>query len=169
MRNLINGGGPVPVHNDIIKQIWTVLNTYDIKAVWNWIPRNLNNEADSASKALSMKDLYIRRDVYEIVIASAPDYIRHGGMVYVPDFNRIASAIEYLMNVRAAAVLVLPVWPARTWWVYVVDYGRKVIDLPPAEYTLEPTWSRHPMCVKRPTWSMTAGLFYFRNVLGSKE
>ena len=49
--NLTKGGGVVDELNDEIKRWWTLCDSHNIQATYEWVPREQNEEADKLSKA----------------------------------------------------------------------------------------------------------------------
>ena len=155
IRNLIKGGGPKSDLCQLVKRVWKQLNHLKVTPIWNWIPREKNKVADRLSKALATRAV-VRPDILRLVREASPV-----PSVLIPSFNDIGASIDNLRMTKAAATVILPYWPSRTWWVVAQETGHVLMNLPTAEETLAPMWQHHPISIHRPKWRMLAMTFDF--------
>lgn len=65
--NLNKGGGPKPDLSAVVKDIWLECLRLNIDAVADWVPRSLNERADSLSHFIDRADWSLRSDVFNAV------------------------------------------------------------------------------------------------------
>jgi hypothetical protein len=122
--NLTNGGGPVPALNDEIKRFKTLCFGLKIEASFEWIPREVNVEADELSKANEFKHSleFILPSHYALAMQFA-NY--HGLSAFeAPSFNSIDFRIRSIISDRSRVCMIIPEWHAQAWWPDVMRRDR---------------------------------------------
>ena len=160
--DLQKGGSKRPHLTRLCKMVDDVYaNQLNIRnKLWGWVERTNNTRADRNSKALTagLTNLTVHPDVMKRLIAR---WHLESRDVWAPNFGQIGQSVLLAMKSRKRVSFVLPHWPARPWWPQILEHARDSITLPPASFTLVPTWHRHPYHVHRPSWHMLAVLFDF--------
>lgn len=130
--------------------------------LWGWVERKHNTRADANSKALTagLTSLTVHPDIIKAITHRWHMTI---GDVWAPNFGQIGQSILLALKERKRVAFVIPKWQGRPWWPQVLEHARDSFSLPPAAYTLAPTWHTHPLHIHRPQWHMLAALFDFAN------
>jgi hypothetical protein len=117
VRNILKGGGPVPLLCALTKQLWQLCAHFSIQLVPRWQRRNepMMQRADILSKVGTEWAL---RESYVATTTSA-----HSLPVLMPDLAQVDKVINALINRRQAHVLILPRWEGKSWWQLVLSHA----------------------------------------------
>jgi hypothetical protein len=115
VRNLIKGGGSKEGLNQLVKQWWIWCKRNEVTPLYEWIPREENQEADRLSKE-SAAAMVVKPQVLEWVKA----WMAEKGEFYVggkelsrvrvvaPRFNRIETRMDEMQRARLPGVIIVP-------------------------------------------------------------
>jgi hypothetical protein len=117
VRNILKGGGPVPLLCELVKQIWKICEKFSIQLVPRWQRRNetMMQRADVLSKVGTE---WVLREAY--VATTSATYALP---VLMPDLAQADKAINALVARRRSQVLILPRWEAKSWWQMVLSHA----------------------------------------------
>lgn len=123
LRNLINGGGPVPNLTEAVKEWTRFCEREGIQPVYDWVPRAANWRADKASKLFHAQHTFrseaVEKRVRDELQALVGDAWRgrHNhwlGRVplFTPMFHQVDARVEMIRATLEEAIIVVPQWPA---------------------------------------------------------
>jgi hypothetical protein len=150
VRNILKGGGPVPLLCALTKQLWNICERFAIQLIPRWQRRNepMMQRADVLSKVGTEWAL---RKSYVASTSAA-----HSLPVLMPDLAQADKAIRALIARRRSHALVLPRWEGKSWWQLVVSYAT-VHDIP----ALEMAQVVEPNMYGWPRWDFVLAIFHF--------
>lgn len=150
VRNILKGGGPVPLLCALVKQLWQICELYSITLVPRWQRRNeiMMQRADVLSKVGTEWAL---RASYTISIHTA-----YSLPVLMPDLAQAEKAIIALITRRRSHVLILPRWEGKSWWQLVLAHATvQDITVDEMVQVVEPNMYGWPR------WSFVLAVFRF--------
>ena len=117
VRNILKGGGPVPLLCDLTKQLWQICQRFSIQLSPRWQRRNepLMQRADVLSKVgteWALRESYVTTTTME-----------HSLPVFMPDLAQADKVIRALIIRRQAHTHILPRWEGKSWWQLVMAHA----------------------------------------------
>ena len=150
VRNILKGGGPVPLLCSLVKQLWQLCDTLAIQLVPRWQRRSVTmmQRADVLSKVGT--EWALREDFRADTIRA------HGLPVELPDLARAEPTITALIHRKKSGVLLLPRWEGKAWWQLVLNHATiSHIDRTAMPMTV------HPNMYGWPRWDFVVAVFRF--------
>jgi len=150
VRNILKGGGPVPLLCSLVKQLWQLCDTLAIQMVPRWQRRSVTmmQRADVLSKVGT--EWVLRADFLANTMRA------HGLPVELPDLARAEPTIAALIKRRKSGVLLLPRWEGKAWWQLVLNHATiSHIDRTAMPMTV------HPNMYGWPRWDFVVAVFRF--------
>ena len=117
VRNILKGGGPVPLLCALTKQLWSICTVFSIQLVPRWQRRNepMMQRADVLSKVGTEWKL---RTTFVTTTTMA-----HSLPVLMPDLAQADKVINALITRRQDHTLILPRWEGKSWWQLVLAHA----------------------------------------------
>ena len=120
LRNLINGGGPVPNLTAAVVEWTQFCERYRVEPVYDWVPRAANWRADKASKLdsqqhslLSGAEERIRKELSRrSPSATRTNPWRNRAPMFTPMFHQVDARVEMIRAMLSEAIIIVPEWPA---------------------------------------------------------
>ena len=153
IRNLINGGGPIELHNEMVREWWEWTRKHKIRPTYQWIPREENTEADKLSK-IAAEALSITPHVMQTV----RDWLEREGhpswhcvewlrtRVQAPVFDHIGVRVGEMLSARGPVCIIVPSnFHGQTWWPRMEQMSAARLALGRVEDVVEgrPEYARH--------------------------
>lgn len=158
VRNLINGGGPVPELCLEVKLWWAWCEERKLQPQYVWIRREENKEADRLSKADGRK-WTVRPEVKQMLT-------KHWALSDVefsaPEFGAVGFVLKLTQRDRRRVGMVFPGWPAQSWWPEIHRYARQVLELGDTTQIYERVSVEKRIGSGEPSWRVFAALLDFR-------
>jgi hypothetical protein len=150
VRNILKGGGPVPLLCALTKQLWHICTRFSIQLVPRWQRRNepMMQRADVLSKVGTE---WVLRQAFITATTAA-----HSLPVIMPDLAQAGKAIEALVNRNQSHVLVLPRWEGKSWWQLVMSHAT-VHDI----LAQDMAQVVEPNMYQWPRWDFVLAVFHF--------
>ena len=154
VRNIMKGGGPVPLLCYLVKELWQLCRSLSIQLLPRWQRRNVTmmQRADDLSKVGT--EWRVRESFRHATEAE------HQLPMLMPDLARAEPAITAVIRREESLTLILPRWEGKSWWQLVLSHA-VVVDLPASEMpqVVEPNIHGFPrwdfvVAVFRPPYSM---------------
>ena len=98
----------------MVKRITQLCVRMDLRLFPEWIPRKENAEADFYSKLFSARWRLQPSVLRELNKAL-------GVSVSLPEYNTIRNFIKRVVAAGATAAVVVPKWPAQSWWAFLSE------------------------------------------------
>jgi hypothetical protein len=110
VRNLINGGGPVPELVVLIQELWLICEEYGthLLPIWQRRSESMMQRVDVLSKENTFWDIH---DTFRVFIQQST-----GLEVWAPDLARCGPVIGAIVARQTHIMLALPRWEAKSWW-----------------------------------------------------
>jgi hypothetical protein len=148
LRNLINGGGPVPMLSEAVKEWTRFCEREQVDATYEWVERAKNWRADQASK-LFYEQHRLRKPAQEASIRAAMAAVpavnwrgevgrnnwRGQAAVFTPLFHHVDARVEMIRSQLEEAIVVVPRWPAggrSDWYRRLLEHSIARTQLGPA-------------------------------------
>jgi hypothetical protein len=148
---LTKGSSPVQELQDLVKQIYHLLQKHDLRPVYAWVPRSENQHADRLSKRWCQSWRLTQESVarVEATWPSVP--------ISCVRFNTIGNALlESAQSEQGSMVLIVPHWPSQCWWPLLVERAVETALLGKASDVFEASWKEDRIGVGIPRWSIYA-------------
>ncbi|MGA9040188.1 MAG: reverse transcriptase domain-containing protein [Terriglobales bacterium] len=78
-----------------------------------------------------------------------------------PPFNLVGRVIGKIIQERATAIVILPLWKAQWWWPIVVEKSHELLPLPHAQDLFFPRSQLNRACIFAPPFAVAAAYFCF--------
>ncbi len=138
IRNLIKGGGSVSELNEEIKTWYQFCVNHKIEATYEWIRRELNQDADAASKQVATNHAlfdHVHSRITEWIaemqlfnITKTNEYKRQTNVpIHSPMFDKVQLRLTSILQGWGHSVIVVPNWVSQAWWITMKEY--KVTEL----------------------------------------
>lgn len=149
--NLQKGGGGKGDLCEHVRQIWKLAHDLDSHLTPQWLRRTEPGMVWADAKSKCSPSWTLKPEVQARLTAS------FAATVVVPEFNQIQNFLigSQLNHSLRTTALVLPVWPACSWWTTVNQLGASFHKLPHHEHLFQPA----PCAVPRPNWSFVLATF----------
>jgi hypothetical protein len=160
IRNLIKGGGPVDNLNEEIKLWFEFCVHNNIEATYEWIKRDLNQDADTASKQSAKNHA-----LFETVHAKIANWIQNMTLmnitssnenkqqtnvpIHTPIFDKISLRLTAIVQGWGYAVIVVPLWYSQAWWITLKQHHVAQLDLGTLKQVYKESF-------RSPEWRMAA-------------
>jgi hypothetical protein len=163
VRNLIKGGGSKEDLCKLVKNWWIFCTTNNVKALYQWIPRESNSRADELSKVASTNLPVNEKTLAKIAKHFGAFSTEFAGIQthktrYIlcnPDFNSISHTIRLSREYRKNIILVHPNWASQAWRTEIHNHAQMTIELGTVqEACFQPA-------KPTPNWKIQASLLIF--------
>lgn len=158
VRNLINGGGPVPELCAEVKEWWSWCEKRGLEVQYVWVKREENKEADRLSKADGRK--WILRP--EVKTTLSKSWQLSDLEFSAPEFGAVGFVLKLAQRDRRRIAIVYPGWPAQSWWPEIHKHARQVIELGSTAHVYEAVPVEKRIGAGEPAWRVFAALLDFR-------
>jgi hypothetical protein len=145
LRNLIKGGGPVPILNEAVKEWARFCEKEKVEATYEWVERAKNWRADQASKLHYEQHQFCRpaqeekiRECMKALPATnwrgeaGNNHWRGKVPIFTPMFHHVDARVEMIRSQLEEAVIVVPRWPAggrSDWYRRVTEHSIARVEL----------------------------------------
>jgi hypothetical protein len=148
---LTKGSSPVQQLQDLVKEIYHLLQKHQIGPVYAWIPRAENVHADRLSKRWCQSWKLTYRSLARVA-ATWP-----GVPVRCDRFNTIGNILVQSRHSRKGTViLIVPHWPSQCWWPLLTERAIQTAFLGKASDVFEASWAQDRIGVGVPCWPIFA-------------
>ena len=150
VRNIMKGGGPVPLLCDLTKQLWLICQHFSIQLAPRWQRRSesMMQRADVLSKVgteWALRASYVTTTTAEFALP-----------VLMPDLAQVEKVIRALITRQQAHTLILPRWEGKSWWQLVQAHATtRDIPAQSMEHVVEPNMYGWPR------WDFVLAIFRF--------
>lgn len=158
VRNLVKGGGPKADLCQEVKDWFGFCKDNNIQPSYEWIPRERNTTADSLSK---------RESHAWVVKAAWRERLRQRWAIGAlesdtlwcnPPFGSIAAELKSAVAFGKRVVLIVPGWPAQSWWPELMRLKSAMVDMGNVEEVFDKVEKKDMIGVSMPDWRFFAVL-----------
>jgi hypothetical protein len=136
IRNLINGGGPIPELNILVREWWIRCRQYRITPLYEWVPREQNQRADHLSKILAANftirpeaERRVREWLEENGEAAISGSFWQRTRVQAPHTAHVQLRIEEMSRARVPACILVPKWLGQIWQPMLHAYSEARMEV----------------------------------------
>lgn len=140
-------------NQDLVKDIYHLLQLHDLSPIYAWVPREENQHADRLSKRWC-KSWKLTAESAARVEKTWP-----GAQIKCVRFNTIGNLLlESENSPRGKTVVIVPRWTSQVWWPMLVERAVQTAVLGSASDVFEPTWISDRIGTGIPKWTIYAVL-----------
>lgn len=117
VRNILKGGGPVPLLCALVKQLWQLCERFSIQLVPRWQRRS--------ELGMQKADVLSKVGTEWVLVQSYIAWVEatHSLPLLMPDLAQAGKAIAALIHRRQDHTLILPRWEGKGWWQLVLSHA----------------------------------------------
>jgi hypothetical protein len=161
IRNFINGGGRVELLSRLVQEWWIWCRTNRVTPLYEWIPRELNTNADELSK-VAAESFSLTPGTEEKIRRWLNDQGEPGmswskwlqTKVVAPRFNNIMIRLQEMIRARRPACIITPHWEAGVWRPVLLQHSRSRLQMGKIQDVV--SWNE--MTVTHAGWTLEAHL-----------
>ena len=140
VRNLIKGGGAIENLNAEIKKWYNFCTQSNIDCSYEWVKRELNEQADAASKQAA-----VSYTLFQSVSRLIQDWLKPMQLkvqtkngeskyqtnipIHTPVFDKISLRLTSIIQGWGYTVIVVPLWSSQAWWSTLLQHKKVQLNL----------------------------------------